>query len=83
MAIIFNPPKPSLSHLSQPGVVVSFEHPVYTNGYFLGFEGWDGLNGKFNMRNITYIVRLEFKRKGGFKGRVAKNCFMVSSDLHY
>ena len=46
---------------NQYGVMISFEKPIYLNGYFLGFEGWDSLNEQFGSSNISFIVRVEFE----------------------
>ena len=51
----------------QPGVAVTFENPVYTNGYFLGFDGWNDLKRKYGATNATFIVRLEFRRDSNFR----------------
>uniref|UniRef100_A0A0K2SZH6 Uncharacterized protein n=1 Tax=Lepeophtheirus salmonis TaxID=72036 RepID=A0A0K2SZH6_LEPSM len=45
------------------GIFISFEAPVYTNGYFIGFDGWDKENEAYGYENITWIVRVEFKRE--------------------
>ena len=52
--------------------MVSFEHPIYSNGYYLGFDGWENLNKKYGKSNITAIVRVEFSRVGFRENRVKK-----------
>lgn len=42
------------------GVMATFEQPVYSNGYFIGYNGWDELNEKYGYSNVTYVVRIEF-----------------------
>ena len=49
---------------SKPGVVVSFDSPIYINGRFTGFDGWNMTNDKFKATNISYIVRVEFAHSG-------------------
>ena len=56
-------------------LVFSFEHPVYSNGYFLGFDGWDDMNKKYSMGNVSYIVRVEFARDGTYKENRLKRHF--------
>ena len=52
-----------MTTLSQsPGVVTSFEHPVYSGGYFIGYRGWDKVNRKYGATNVTFLVRVEFDR---------------------
>lgn len=58
---------------NQSGVKVTFEHPVYSNGYFLGYDGWDKVNDKYGVSNVTYIVRLEFKRAGLRDNRIKRH----------
>ena len=54
------------------GVMVSFEKPVYLNGYFLGFEGWDSINQQFGAENVTFIVRVEFELAGFKENRIKR-----------
>ena len=56
-------------------MIFSFEHPVYSNGYFLGFDGWDDMNKKYSMGNVSYIVRVEFARDGTYKENRLKRHF--------
>ena len=60
---------------ASPGVMFSFEHPVYSNGYFLGFDGWDDMNKKYSMANVSFIVRVEFARDGTYKENRLKRHF--------
>ncbi|QQP39487.1 Uncharacterized protein FKW44_020381 [Caligus rogercresseyi] len=46
------------------GLMLSFEAPVYTNGYFIGFDGWESENEAYGASNVTWIVRVEFGRSG-------------------
>jgi hypothetical protein len=38
--------------------MVSFDKPIYLNGLFQGFDGWDVLNAHYGANNITYVVEL-------------------------
>jgi hypothetical protein len=49
------------------GVMVNFESPIYINGRFTGFDGWNMTNDKFRAANISYIVRVEFANQGFIK----------------
>ena len=60
---------------ASPGLMFSFEHPVYSNGYFLGFDGWDDMNKKYSMANVSFIVRVEFARDGTYKENRLKRHF--------
>ena len=55
------------------GVVVSFEQPVYSNGLFEGFKGWDEINEKYGATNTTFIVRVEFERHNLKENRIKKH----------
>lgn len=57
----------------EPGVMVSFENPIYTNGYFLGFDAWENVNKGYGAANVTYVVRIEFKRDGYRDNRVKRH----------
>lgn len=57
---------------SRYGVMVSFEKPVYMNGMFQGFEGWDVMNAHFGANNITYIVRVEFELPSFKENRIKR-----------
>lgn len=57
----------------QHGIMVSFEHPVYSNGKFVGFNGWKMINDKFRHENITFIVRVEFANTGFKKNRIRRH----------
>ena len=66
------------------GVMVSFEKPVYLNGYFLGFEGWDSINQQFGAENVTFIVRVEFELAGFKENRIKnKGVFYTDSNGLY
>jgi len=56
------------------GLMVSFEHPVYSNGYFLGFDGWLDVNRRYGVNNVTFLIRVEFEARGGDfrEGRLRK-----------
>ncbi len=43
------------------GVMVSFEKPVYLNGYFLGFEGWDSINQQVSILSTFYSQLFSIK----------------------
>ena len=58
---------------SKPGVVVSFESPIYINGRFNGFDGWNMTNDKFRATNISYIVRVEFAHSGFRENRIRRH----------
>ena len=55
------------------GVMVSFEQPVYTNGKFTPFHGWNMTNDKYRAVNITYIVRVEFDNAGFKENRIRRH----------
>ena len=57
---------------SRFGVMVSFEKPVYMNGLFQGFDGWDAMNAHFGANNITYIVRVEFELPSFKENRIKR-----------
>ena len=57
---------------SRFGVMVSFEKPVYMNGLFQGFDGWDAMNARFGANNITYIVRVEFELPSFKENRIKR-----------
>ena len=57
---------------AKPGVMVNFESPIYINGRFTGFDGWNMTNDKFRAANISYIVRVEFANQGFIKCRLLK-----------
>lgn len=46
----------------RPGVMVSFEQRIVSGHFFLGFHGWEKINRKYGVSNITYIVRIHFDR---------------------
>ena len=54
------------------GVMVSFDKPVYLNGLFQGFDGWDVLNAHFGANNVTYIVRVEFELSSFKENRIRR-----------
>eukprot|EP00094_Tigriopus_californicus_P000990 TCALIF_00958-PA protein Name:"Protein of unknown function" AED:0.30 eAED:0.30 QI:77/1/0/1/1/0.5/2/0/489 len=53
--------------------MMSFENPIYSNGYFLGFDAWDNINKRYGMTNITYIVRIEFQRQGFKENKIKRH----------
>jgi hypothetical protein len=57
---------------AKPGVMLSFEHPVYSNGYFLGFEGWENAHKRFGATNVTFVVRVSFRGMGFREQRLRK-----------
>jgi len=61
---------------SRFGVVVSFEKPVYLNGFFQPFDGWDSINQHFGAENVSYIVRVEFELSS-FKENKIKRRFKL------
>lgn len=66
-------PAKALEFSKAPGVMMSFENPIYSNGYFLGFDAWDNINKRYGMTNITYIVRIEFKRQGFKENKIKRH----------
>ena len=68
--------------LCQYGVMLSFEKPIYLNGYFLGFEGWDSLNQQFGSSNISFIVRVEFELSTFKENRIKRRFKLFWSVLY-
>ena len=66
----------------QYGVMLSFEKPIYLNGYFLGFEGWDSLNQQFGSSNISFIVRVEFELSTFKENRIKRRFKLFWSVLY-
>jgi len=58
---------------AKPGVMVNFESPIYINGRFAGFDGWNMTNDKFRATNISYIVRVEFANQGFRENRIRRH----------
>ncbi|XP_023334151.1 uncharacterized protein LOC111705736 [Eurytemora carolleeae] len=55
-----------------PGLMVSFTQRIVSGEFFLGFHGWDRMNRKYGVSNITYIVRIEFDRWTYRRNRLEK-----------
>ena len=65
---------PFMSRFTQiPGVMVSFDHAVVVENKFKGFDGWDLINDRYRAMNISYIVRIEFARKGFRESKVRRH----------
>ena len=51
----------------------SFDKPIMINNKFIGFEGWNMVNDKFRSLNVSYIVRIEFRRHGFKENRLKRH----------
>ena len=57
----------------EPGIMVSFEHPLFSEGKFSAFHGWNLTNDKFRANNVSYIVRIEFSKRNFKENRIKRH----------